>query len=374
MNPGAAKVRAAEPAADFSEIKRLYQTYTARKLALLNGLVVALAALALLSLTTGAAGLSVGQVWQVIMLKLTGAAPVDEAVALAETVIMDLRLPRILLALVSGIGLAAAGTVMQGILRNPLVDPYTLGLSGGAAFGAALAIVLGTGLFGPAFNVAGRYLIISNAFFFGLLTTVMVYGIARLRGTAPEILILGGVAIGYLFSAGVSALKYVSDHEALKELVVWLMGGLWGATWDAVSLVSPVVLACLAALFCYAWDLNALAAGEEVATNLGVNVKRLRLVCLVLSALAASATVAFTGIIGFIGLMAPHICRLLVGPDHRFLLPCAACLGAVLLLAADTLARNILAPTEIPVGIITALSGAPFFLYLLLRRRKQWWT
>lgn len=202
---------------------------------------------------------------------------------------------------------------------------------------------------------------------------VLVYGIARLKGAIPETLLLAGVAFGYLFSAGVSALKYVSENEALKELVVWLMGGLWGASWDTVLILLPVVLICLGLLVRYAWDLNALGAGEDIAISLGVNVGRLRLATLALATLISSATIAFTGIIGFIGLIAPHICRILIGGDNRFLIPCACLMGGVLLLLADTLARVVLAPVEIPVGIVTSLIGTPFFIYLLLKRKRQWW-
>lgn len=356
------------------EIGELYSRHAARKVALLAGLLLVLVAVALYSTATGAAAVSVGDVVRVIAGKIFPSAyPVDEG-ELAHTVVMELRLPRIFLAILTGISLAGAGTVMQGILRNPLVSPYTLGLSSGAAFGAALAIVLGTSVFGAAFVNIDRYIIVTNAFIFGFLTMFLVYGIARLKGTAPETLVLGGVAIGYLFSAGVSALKYISEHEKLKELVVWLMGGLWGATWDIVWLLFLPVLVCMGILLRYAWDMNALSSGEEVAVNLGVNVNRLRLICLTLSSLVASITIAFTGIIGFIGLVAPHICRILIGGDNRFLIPCASLTGAILLLLSDTMARTVIAPTEIPVGIVTSLIGAPFFIYLLLKRRRQWWS
>jgi len=355
------------------EIQEIYARHAARKVSLLAALVLFLAAMALLATVVGAAAVSIGDVFRVIAARVVPAYQ-GSVNTLAETVVLQLRLPRILLALITGISLAGAGAVMQGILRNPLVSPYTLGMSGGASFGAALAIVLGSSFLGPYFKVAGTYLIALNAFVFGFLTILLVYGIARLKGTAPEVLILAGVALGYLFSAGVSALKYFSNNEALKELVVWLMGGMWGAAWQHVEILIPLVLACMIILMRYAWDMNALSAGEEVAVNLGVNVNRLRLICLTVSALAASATVAFTGVIGFIGLVSPHICRMLIGSDNRFLIPCSCLMGAALLLVSDTLARTIIAPTEIPVGIITSLIGVPFFLYLLLKKRKCWWS
>jgi iron complex transport system permease protein len=373
MGLSGAKVDYAGAGGSPGEIQEIYSRNAARKVFLLSALVLFLVAVALLATVVGAASISIGDVFRVIASRV---APFYQGSAstLAETVVLQLRLPRILLALITGISLAGAGAVMQGILRNPLVSPYTLGMSGGASFGAALAIVLGSSLLGPYFKVAGTYLIAFNAFVFGFLTILLVYGIARLKGTAPETLILAGVALGYLFSAGVSALKYFSNNEALKELVVWLMGGRGGATWQQVGFLAPLVLACMVVLLRYAWDMNALSAGEEVAANLGVNVNRLRLICLTVSALAASATVAFTGVIGFIGLVSPHICRMLIGSDNRFLIPCSCLMGAALLLVSDTLARTIIAPTEIPVGIITSLIGAPFFIYLLLKKRKRWWS
>lgn len=366
--------RLAADITDNEEIQSIYSHHTARKVALLVGLVLFLVVTGMIATVTGAAAISVGDVWRVILTKIIPGLPLAPANELAATVVWQLRLPRICLAVLTGISLAGAGVVMQGILRNPLVCPYTLGLSSGAAFGAAMAIVLGTGILGTAFNIVGRYLIITNAFFFGCLTMLCVYAIARLKGAVPETLLLGGVAIGYLFSAGVSALKYVSQNEALKELVVWLMGGLWGASWSTVVLLVPLVLVCTAAFLRYSWELNALVAGEDVATSLGVNVNRLRLGLLMLATLAASATTAFTGIIGFVGLVPPHICRLVIGNDNRFLIPSSCLTGGILLLLADTLARSVMAPTEIPVGILTSLIGAPFFIYLLIKKKRQWWS
>jgi len=354
---------------DFAGIRDLYERHATRKLVWLAALLALLVLATLYSTATGAAEVSIKEVVRVIADKLVpGIFPVAGN-SLAHTVIVELRLPRIFLAILTGMSLAGAGTVMQGILRNPLVDPYTLGLSSGAAFGAALAIVLGPVFFGSAFYHLGQYIIAVSAFMFGTLTMILVYCIASFKNLATETLVLGGVAVGYLFSAGLSALKYVSDDEKLKELVVWLMGGLWGATWETIGLIVLPVLIGLLILWRLAWDINALSAGEEVALNLGVNVKRLRIVSLAVCSLIASITIAFTGIIGFIGLVAPHICRILIGSDNRFLIPCASLMGAILLLMSDTLARTIIAPTEIPVGIVTALIGAPFFIYLLIKKR-----
>jgi len=359
------------PEASFAAIRAAYSRHVSRKVLFLIVLLCLTVAVMVASTAMGVAGISVGDVGRVILSHLgVGILPEND---LAETVVWQIRLPRILLATITGMSLAGAGAVMQGVLRNPLVSPYTMGLSSGAAFGAAVAIVLGTGLVGGNYVDVSRWLIVTNAFFFGSLTTLLAFSLARFKGMAPETLVLGGVAISYLFQAGVSLLKYVSNNEALKELVVWLMGGFWGADWQTLALLTPVVLLCMAGLCLCAWDLNVLGAGEEVAASLGIKVVRLRVYTLTLATLAASATVAFTGIIGFVCLVGPHICRMLVGNDHRFLIPCSCLMGAVLLLLADTLARTIIAPTEIPVGIITALMGSPFFVYLLIKKKRQWW-
>jgi iron complex transport system permease protein len=289
----------------------------------------------------------------------------------AELIVAGFRLPRILLAILTGVSLAMAGCVMQGLLRNPLVSPFTLGLSSAASFGAAFAIVIGPGIFGAFFSVSDDVFIICMAFLFGWLTMLMVYGISRSRGTNQATLILAGVVIGYIFSAGVSALSYVTTNEKLRNLTIWLMGGMWGASWTAVLLLLPVTIICFVLLVRMAWDLNALAAGDDVAKNLGINVNRLRLRGLMISTFAASCCLAFTGIIGFIGLMSPHICRMLIGNDHRYLIPCSALMGAAILLISDTAARTVMSPVEIPVGIIMYVIGGIFFLFLIIRSRGR---
>lgn len=341
------------------QLKQIYAKQMGRKIFLLTLLGTFLLGAILLSISVGAATINITDTVKVLLNKIFNLNYVYSN-NLADTIIMQLRLPRILLAVLTGISLAGAGAVMQGILHNPLVSPYTLGMSAAASLGAAIAIVLGQGV----------YFIAFNAFVFGFLTIFVILGFARFKGGSPATLVLAGVALGYIFSAGVSALKYFSNNEALKDLVVWLMGGMWGASWQSVGLLLPLVLFCMAVLISYAWDMNALSAGTEVATNLGVNVQRLQFTCLTVATLAASATVAFTGIIGFIGLIAPHLSRMLIGSDNRFLIPCSCLMGALILLCSDTLGRTILAPVEIPVGIVTALIGGPYFLFMLMRKNN----
>ena len=298
-----------------------------------------------------------------------------------DLIVLTFRLPRILLAILAGIALAAAGAVMQGLLRNPLVSPFTLGLSSAASFGAALMIVAGPVLFGGIFASSVFFLgipftgksllLIISAFAFGILSVFLVYFISRARQTSQAVMILAGVVIGYLFQAGLLALKYVSNDDALREIVNWTMGGMWGATWQAIAILVPIVLICFFLVEWKAWDLNTLSSGDDVARNLGINVNRFRICGLLIVSLAASACLAFTGIIGFIGLMAPHICRMLIGNDYRYLLPASALMGALILLISDTAARVIFSPLEIPVGIIMYILGGIFFIFLITKGRGR---
>ncbi len=288
---------------------------------------------------------------------------------IAGAIVVNMRLPRILLAILTGTSLAVAGAVMQGILRNPLVSPFTLGLASAASFGGALAIVMGAAIAIPL--LTGDYLIVFSAFVFGCLSMLLIYGISRMRGTSQATLILSGVVIGYVFQAGVLILKYVSNNERLKDLVVWLMGSMSSAQWTYVVILAPITLVCVAAMGLMAWSLNALSAGDDIAKSLGIRVERLRLACLLLTTLASASCLAFTGVIGFIGLMAPHICRMLIGNDYRYLIPCSALMGAIILVVSDTFARTVMSPIEIPVGIIMYVIGGVFFLYLILRGKES---
>ena len=350
--------------AEAAGIEEVYARSTWRKTLFVLCLLAGVIGFAILAISIGAASLGVGESLRAVLSKIL---PI-EASDFAQVVVLQLRLPRILMALITGVSLGVAGAVMQGVLRNPLVSPYTLGLSSGAACGAALAIVLGVGISG-----LGQYLIIGNAFVFSLLTMLLILGISRIRGMSIETLILAGVALGYLFSAAISILKYASGHEQLREIVFWLMGDLSAAGWQTIIILLPVVVLFTILAMRYSWDLNAMGAGEEVAASLGVKVGRVRIVSLMLAAILTASVIAFTGIIGFIGLVSPHICRLIVGSDHRFLIPASGITGALLLLVSDTVCRTMIAPTEIPVGIVTAFIGVPFFLYLLTRKRRRWW-
>ena len=281
-----------------------------------------------------------------------------------ETIVIDVRLPRVILGVLVGSALATAGCAMQGLFKNPMASPYILGVASGAAFGAALGLVLGVSL----------YSLPLTAFIFASLAVFLVYNIARVRGGVPiETLLLSGIAVGLFFSALVSLLVYAAG-EKIYGIVFWMMGGLWASSWDKVAIVIFPIILGIAALFLFAKDLNAMLLGEEPALHLGIEVETIKKIILIFATLITAASVSVVGTIGFVGLIIPHLMRIVVGPDHRILLPSSLLFGAIFLVCADTLARSVIQPTEIPVGIITALFGVPFFIYLLKTRKKQlWW-
>lgn len=285
----------------------------------------------------------------------------------SQTIIWDIRLPRACMAVVAGAVLAMTGAALQAALRNPLVSPFTIGISSGASFGAALAIVLGVGLGG-----FGVYLIMFNAFIFAFLAGITPITIARLRGMSIQSVILAGIAITYIFSAGITLLKYIAREWQLAELVYWMMGDLRRANWYRLTLIFPALIVC-APLLKYAWDLNALMMGEEVAKSLGTDPKKVRITCIILSTLSTAIVVCLTGPIGFICLVSPHIARFLLGVDNRFSMVGSALVGALLLLVSDTVARVILGSVELPVGVVTAFIGVPFFISLLIKVKKEIW-
>jgi iron complex transport system permease protein len=352
---------------DFSKevkIQHLYSSFASRKILtifILSGLLIFIA---IIATSLGAASIGVKEVFFSILNKIFPA----KYNRLAEVVVFEMRLPRILMAILAGIGLSVSGAVMQGILRNPLASPFTLGIASAASFGAALAIISGVGFAGW-----GKYLVVPNAFFFAIIAALAVYGLASFSKITSETMILAGIAIMYLFSALTSVLQYIGKREDVHAVVFWLMGNLNVATWGKTVIIASVFVISLPFLIKYAWDLNAMLSGDEVAISLGVNVKFVRIGGMMLATLVASSIISFTGTIGFVGLVSPHISRMIIGTDYRFLLPTSCVLGAILLLAADTTARTIIAPTEIPIGIMTSFIGIPFFLYLLMRKKRAYW-
>lgn len=352
------------------ELKEIYRRGRKRKILILLSLFLAIIAMIVVSVSLGAGSPRLYEAIQVIASKLFNFLEIPPPNKTTEMIIWNLRFPRSILAVVAGAGLAASGATMQGVLRNPLVSSYILGISAAAGFGAALATVFKIGVIVG----YGKYLLITNAFVFSMLGMVLVYGIARLRGITTESVILAGVSIGYLFSALLSLIQYVApQHEAVRAIVFWLMGGLHVATWEALMIVTPIVFLTALLMTQQSWSINIASMGEDVAISLGVSPRRLLIITMILESLATASIIAFIGVIGFVCLISPHISRMLIGTDHRYLIPCSALMGGLLLLCSDTVGRLILMPSEVPVGIITSLLGVPFFLYILLSKKRRIW-
>lgn len=283
--------------------------------------------------------------------------------AAMNKIILLLRLPRVLLALVAGAGLALAGALMQSVTRNDLVSPFTLGISAAAALGASLCIVLAAGT-----ALDSDLGIITSAFLLSSACGIIVYGIARRSGLRPTTIVLVGIALNYFFSALTATLEFFAQEHKLAAVIQWTFGSLHRASWEYVAMGSPIVLlGGVVALF-YALPLNVMAVSDdETARSLGVNPVRLRTIAGLVAVFMTATIISFTGVIGFVGLIAPHMARFLIGTDHRFYLPFTAVLGAALLLVSDTVGRLILYPVTIPVGIVISFLGVPLFIHLILR-------
>ena len=360
-----------------------YRRYIRNRVLFIILVMAGIAVVGLLAVVSGAAGIAVRDVLSVF----TGNAD------LATTqIVMQIRMPRVVAALLAGFALSASGAVMQSILRNPLASPFTLGISGAAAFGAAFAIVvLGAGsaidttaLFedvaassrnGLLARLGDRYLLMGMAFLWSMTSTFFILAIARYRGVTPEVMVLAGIAIGSLFSAGVSAMQYLATEAELAAIVFWMFGDLGRASWQEVWLLALVLIPVWLFFTTMSWNYKALQSGDEYARSLGVNPFRIRLYGMLIASLATAVVVSFYGIIAFVGLVVPHIVRRFIGGDESFLIPAAALFGALFLLLSDTVARTLFSPVILPVGILTSFIGAPLFLFLLLKGLgKSYWN
>lgn len=330
---------------------------------LVLGLIVAISAI--YSITVGPMNISFRDSLSSLLLQN------DDIAKHINLVIHEIRFPRTLLCMLVGAILALCGTVMQGLFRNPLAEPGIIGVSAGASLGAALAIMLLGGLHFDARWMNAITLPLC-AFLGGALTTIVVYRLGTNKfGTSVTIMLLAGVAISAVSGAGIGYLNYVADDQMLRDLTLWSMGSFAGANWQSITLCGITLLGLYFYFTRRAMALNALLLGESEARHLGIPIQRLKRALIVLSAIGVGVTVSAAGMIGFVGLVVPHLGRMLVGPDHRNLLPVSALLGALLLTIADMFARVAAAPAELPIGIVTALVGAPFFLYLLFQQKGK---
>jgi iron complex transport system permease protein len=326
------------------------------------GLAVAGIIIASLVLTVGSVKIPFLTVWSVLLSHLPWVGAGDIS-ATTDMIVWGIRLPRIVMAGLSGAALGVAGAAYQGLFRNPLADPYLIGVAQGAALGASLGFVV-------SWHFLGVYFVPLLAFIGALAAVTVVYLIARVGKTLPvTTLILAGVAIGAFFISVTSYLTLIAPDKT-HGIVSWLMGSFSMTSWDQVRLVAPFIAGGIVVVFLFARPLNVMQLDEEQAQQLGINVERTKMILLVASTLITAAAVCFVGTIGFVGIIIPHAVRMIWGPDHRALLPLAALSGAILLVLADTASRTLMQPSEVPVGVITAFIGAPFFIFLLRKKKK----
>jgi len=343
--------------------EEFYKKITRRKYLFLISLTGICIFTFIVDVSTGPAQLSIQEVFSEIFM-LGSSSPTT------KVIIWTIRLPMALMAMIVGAALGVAGAEMQTILNNPLASPYTLGVSAGAGFGAALAIVVGVSII-PHHIV--EFFVPFNAFIFAMVTSFLIYLIASTRGITAETMILAGIALLFLFNSMLALLEYLASPEALQAVIFWLFGSLMKATWLKLSIISVCSFAAITFLTTRIWKLTALRLGDERAKSLGIDVERLRLEVFICVSLLTAVAVCFVGTIGFIGLVAPHIARMCVGEDQRFFLPASLLEGALLLSAASIASKLVVPGIYFPIGIVTSLLGIPFFLFIILTKRRKYW-
>lgn len=336
-----------------------YREYTGRKVAMLLAGIAVCAVSFLLDILVGSSNMSLSQVLQTIF------AP-SKADGLARTIIWDLRLPTATMGLLVGAALGLCGAAMQTILNNPLASPYTLGISAGAGVGASVAMLTGLG----SIAVFGSYLIPVCAFAFAFLACLGIYFISKIKRFTPDTMVLSGIGMVFFFQAIQSFLQYLASPEALKSIVFWTFGSLGKANWTNIPILATVLAAVFVAIYSKVWQLTAMKLGDKKARSLGIDVERLRMTMFVLISLLTATAVAFVGSIGFIGIVGPHIARILLGEDQRYYLPMSGICGAALLSIASVATKLIVPGAVFPIGILTSMIGVPFFFYLIIRKKR----
>lgn len=345
-----------------------YRRYTGRKLLFILVFVVLTFVIAGIDLTIGPYHISFVHTYEVLWDHLTHSIADTQAARTEDLVIWTMRLPRIVTGIIAGFGLAIAGVVMQAILRNPLADPYTTGVSSGASFGAALAIGFGVSVAG-----SGGYSVVFNAFIFSLIPMAVIMFVSKMRGASPTTMIMSGIAVMYIFNACTTIIKLWVDAETLANIFAWSVGSIDVGNWDSIETMFVFVLIGTLGLMFLSRRLNVLSTGDEAVRSIGINANRLRLVCLLIVSLVTAGIVSFTGLIGFVGLVCPHIARMFVGSDARYLIPASGFFGSALLLFADIVGRGLFEGSSLQVGVITAFIGGPLFLWLIIRQKKETW-
>lgn len=353
------------------DIKSEYRHYTRRKILFITACIVAAFLLLGLSICIGNTDISIWEAYDLLFKHLNGATyPMGSVAFVHDFVVWNVRLPRALFALIAGAGLAVGGAVMQSVMKNPLADPYTTGISSGTLLGVAVAIILGLTVSGSQLNDMG---LVVNAFLFALIPVALIVVIAPMSNSSPATLILVGVTLSYIFNALTTVLMISTDADKLAAVYQWQVGSLSLVTWDCLPVMAATNIAGTVAVMLVARRLNILTLGDDNAKSLGLNANNMRILCLMIISFMVASVISYVGIIGFIGLISPHIVRALIDSDNRFVIPASAAFGAVFLLGADILARYLSPIDAIPVGVVLSFVGAPIFLYLIIRQKRAVW-
>ena len=348
-----------------SEIFEEYRKYILRKWIFIAACVVIAIIVMGIALTVGPYNIQFLQCYDILWNHIIGNYEDGD---ILDYIIVDLRMPRIIIGLIAGAGLAVCGVSMQSTLMNPLADPYTTGVSSGASFGATLALTAGITV-----TAAGYYGLVVNAFIFSLIPTFLIISVAKMKNSSPTVMILAGIAVMYIFNALTTVMMLWANPNDLAEVYRWQVGSLTKSGWDAVPIMLVVVTIGILAIQFLSRQLNVLASGDDNANSMGVDANRLRTINLVIVSLTSATIVCFTGLIGFVGLVAPHMVRLVIGPDNRYLVIGSAAFGATMLIVADLIGRTIIAPSILEVGVITAFLGGPLFLWLMVKKNSEIW-
>jgi iron complex transport system permease protein len=351
-------------------LRENYHSYTMRKLLFIAVTIIAIFIIAGAALTLGGRDIGFVQVYQILFDHIMGATytPGTEE-WWDDYIVWSVRLPRILIAIVAGAGLAIGGAAMQVVVKNPLADPYTTGISAGAVFGVAIALVLGF----TAGSTIGDYGLVINAFLFGLIPAGVIIIISKFTNTSPATMILAGIAMSYMFTALSTLLLVTANTETIQQAYLWQIGSLENVNWSDLPLMFVITLIGGIFMMFSTKKLNILTLGDDSARSLGLDAENFRILVLIILSVMTASVIGFIGIIGFIGLISPHIVRIFLGSDNKFVLPASAIFGAAFLLMADLISRVIVYPGEVPVGVIMSFIGGPLFLILILRSKKEMW-
>ncbi len=349
------------------EVVENYHQYLWKKVLFILICIVVSVVVAGYAMTIGSYDIGFFECYRIIFDHIVGNPPVDKLAETKDYVIWTIRMPRVLAGIIAGVGLACAGAVMQSCMKNPLADPYTTGISSGASFGATIAMISGITI------VSGEFSTVLNAFVFSLVPTAAIVAISAVKRASPTTIILAGIAIMNIFNAMTTLLMLMADPNDMAEVYSWQVGSLGITTWGDVPIMAVVTIIGFGIMWALSGKINVLTSGDENAKTLGIDADRLRILCLVVVSLVAAAIVSFTGIIGFVGLVCPHVARMFIGSDNRYLLPASAAFGVAMLLIADLIGRTIIAPAVLQVGVITAFIGGPMLIYLLIKQKKEVW-